>query len=1279
MSQSKFQISNFKSSRGVALVIVLAIIVLVLGLSVGFLARVSTERASAKGYASAVEAKLLANSAVQIVQGQIDAATTQGTAVAWSSQPGLIRTYNNSGTPEKSYKLYSSDAMQSAGALDPATETAALAGWFNTPALFTDINAPVDSRFTGTPDAWPILDPSSLAGNSTTTPPQGFSITGAPTGAYQGVTNAAPMPVRWLYVLQNGQVVSPTGSGNTATVAGADQSPIVGRIAFWTDDETCKVNVNTASEGTYWDIPRASTPTEEALGKFQPSTREFQAYPGHPATTSLSAVFPGLTREEIFQIVPRLQDGGSKNATVSVASSANVTLDTDRLYATADEILFNGNRTVSSALTGNGTNLIERSRFFLSTVSRAPETNLFNLPKIASWPIHATDSLTTRTPFDRLIAQCATLNGYEYFFKRRNPDSMTEDFTGISRNQTLLKYLQTLTGRRLPGFGGILSDKFGSDRDQILTEIFDYIRCTNLDNGGFAGTLPYAPSGQVLPIEINSPTLTARGFGRVPILTEFGLWVICTGAGNATVSANGTLVDSHDPASNKTLFPDDASGKLTANATMRQLRVETAFVFEPFVPMMGYKDLSPDIEILVSGLESWFIRGDADPATDFKNMGFPSEADQTFSGKGRYVLTGKLGSKHASNDLRAGHLGLWTTIANRGVRARNSGRLAADTAFADPLQQFPFVGEPLTVSVATNPETSTLHLTTSPLEVTIRHRPSGDVLQKYQVRFPATTSIPAPYLRYKDNGGRWCQWSFQAGGAIAGRTGRLSGTDSHLYPLTEDATSTTANATLSSFKYSDTVRTIVPVVTTGGSPQSADFRLLAMTKEVPDSAFAKHPLFDKTGTTYRVVNSFVQQWAGWNYHLTRNRLSHAAATSDMGGDSTNLAKATGTYSCQESFMNWTDRHPDTPYPALMAQETGDWDNGVANDIDGPYLNKPDEGVTYSTGGRIPYFTSYQKGDFDAEDFYSPNRVIPSPGMFGSLPTGVKRNKHWQTLLFRRQPTHPSYTDSVDPSLAKGAGAFANAPDLLLLDLFWMPVVEPYAISEPLSTAGKINLNQQIVPFVWIQRETGMAAILKNEKMIAIPNNTIGGPYKSASNDGGYKSGSKLDFRRPVNIPATLSQLQFRFDNTDGTGLFAFRSAAEICDMHIVPDDASVSTADKASLDASMKTYWEGHALTGDNSRERIYTTIYPRLTTKSNTFTVHFRAQSLKQAPGSTPGQWVEGKDLVTADYRGSTTIERFIDPNDRAIPDYAADPDVLPTLDSFYHWRVRSHHQFAP
>ncbi len=94
-------------------------------------------------------------------------------------------------------------------------------------------------------------------------------------------------------------------------------------------------------------------------------------------------------------------------------------------------------------------------------------------------------------------------------------------------------------------------------------------------------------------------------------------------------------------------------------------------------------------------------------------------------------------------------------------------------------------------------------------------------------------------------------------------------------------------------------------------------------------------------------------------------------------------------------------------------------------------------------------------------------------MFGSLPTGTTLGYSWRTLLFR-----PDHT-------AKHAGASSPA-DHLLLDLFWMPVVEPYAISEPFSTAGKINMNYQIMPFTYITRETGVRAVLAAERMLAIP-------------------------------------------------------------------------------------------------------------------------------------------------------------------------------------------------
>ena len=137
-------------------------------------------------------------------------------------------------------------------------------------------------------------------------------------------------------------------------------------------------------------------------------------------------------------------------------------------------------------------------------------------------------------------------------------------------------------------------------------------------------------------------------------------------------------------------------------------------------------------------------------------------------------------------------------------------------------------------------------------------------------------------------------------------------------------------------------------------------------------------------------------------------------------------------------------------------------------------------------------------------------------------------------------------------------------------------------------------------------------------------------------------------------------------------------------MDLVPNDGPANPT-RANMDA----YWQQHQYVGDNSRERPYADVYPRLTTKSNTFTVHMRVQTLQQSPGlrtsgATPWTtWDESRDLITSEYRGSQTIERYVDPTDPnltvdyAAPAVAADPTQ--NLDSHYKFRVLMSKQFTP
>ncbi len=77
-----------------------------------------------------------------------------------------------------------------------------------------------------------------------------------------------------------------------------------------------------------------------------------------------------------------------------------------------------------------------------------------------------------------------------------------------------------------------------------------------------------------------------------------------------------------------------------------------------------------------------------------------------------------------------------------------------------------------------------------------------------------------------------------------------------------------------------------------------------------------------------------------------------------------------------------------------------------------------------------------------------------------------------------------------------------------------------------------------------------------------------------------------------------------------------------------------------------------------------------RLTTKTNTFTVHYKVQVLRKARQSSLVLWDEELDSVVAEESNATLIERYLDVTDPAIPDYATEPNA-PSLGRFYRYRI--------
>ncbi len=566
-----------RRQRAIALVIVLAMVSMMTIFMLAIFSVSRTEHTSSVKYADGQSAKELADSAVNIVMAQIWDGTQRTAALPaiWASQPGAIRRYNLDGTFQAGYRLYSSNQMQVQNAEIQMIGDAPPADWTAQNGVYTDLNEPVirpDADGDGVPELiFPIIDPRAFvpahAANQGGSNVEGFWYN----AGFAGVVAAnslvdlnarLPMPVQWLYVLKNGMMGTMVGGGGTLTFQPATggsenqpsvDNPIVGRVAFWTDDEACKININTAGEPTPWMVPSFIHERDFYFAHIQPMSHEYQRYPGHPATIAMSSVLfpnqpmdlyglpPGSAgyqqilrrKERIYDVMPKLNFGGSKAGTVAFwrATDTNIlgsNLEksvllnqsiTERLYASVDELLF------SQRLPGGGANSgrllqddpqvlgafasesgqtgvvpifsdprqLERARFFLTAHSRVPEVNMYGMPRVAIWPV-ANETLGSeyRTGYDNLIAFCSSLganqaarNNNSYYFRRQDYSSPTTDIS-ISRNQQLLNMLINIFGRPMPG-GSSFSSKYNQgDSTQILVQIFDYIRSTNLYDGFLA-------------------------------------------------------------------------------------------------------------------------------------------------------------------------------------------------------------------------------------------------------------------------------------------------------------------------------------------------------------------------------------------------------------------------------------------------------------------------------------------------------------------------------------------------------------------------------------------------------------------------------------------------------------------------------------------------------------------------------------------------------------------------------------------------------------------------
>lgn len=171
-----------------------------------------------------------------------------------------------------------------------------------------------------------------------------------------------------------------------------------------------------------------------------------------------------------------------------------------------------------------------------------------------------------------------------------------------------------------------------------------------------------------------------------------------------------------------------------------------------------------------------------------------------------------------------------------------------------------------------------------------------------------------------------------------------------------------------------------------------------------------------------------------------------------------------------------------------------------------------------------------------------------------------------------------------------------------------------------------------------------------------------------------QDGPPAHWRHFIDADQTLRQWEDRFHNVyppDTSATWtpgAFISPTEICDQWLVPEGCTLE---------EMHSFWMRHRLTGDNTKERPYVNLYPRLTTRSNTYRVHVVAQSLRVQRRNDPNAFSSADgDQIIGDYRGSFLIERMIDATDPDLPDFAEifrdNPSAdFTSMDHYYRYQI--------
>lgn len=304
-----------KKTDGVALVITLSLLVIVTILVVGFTTSMRTERQASTSIANSAMTSVAINTTIDHAIALLDrnipqplppgaivpypdwnrfggpsAAVTDITSVNWVTQPGMLTTVAH-------HSFTNSDTI-----LEIPLSSNPNANYSST-SQDAELNVPL------------------LSGS-------GYTILPTPTGA----GTPRPMRVAWIPITKD-----------PSSVGGAT-NPIVARYGFWVDDESTKININTAY----------GKPSTMNFAQLTPgvTTVNSSTYPlGHPSSVNLN-LLGSLDRNGLSQAVQ------TRGGLMAVEDIKNY---------------------VSS---GSPSDFFNKNRFDLTAFGRAPEFNVFGKSKL---------------------------------------------------------------------------------------------------------------------------------------------------------------------------------------------------------------------------------------------------------------------------------------------------------------------------------------------------------------------------------------------------------------------------------------------------------------------------------------------------------------------------------------------------------------------------------------------------------------------------------------------------------------------------------------------------------------------------------------------------------------------------------------------------------------------------------------------------------------------------------------------------------------------------------